>query len=181
MQRHLASTVLALSATLLFGLAGSCRAPKAPAAIPVGSFLVERSVVVPVTPEAAWSAFVDDFASWWDHSMSEEPYRFFLEAKPGGGFYEIFDASGDGVQHALVTFAQRPQRLVFRGPLGLHGAALDMVHTVTFAEAGEGRTEVTVVVRAMGEVQPGTEAAVNGAWDHFLLGRYQGFVNGTLP
>jgi hypothetical protein len=47
-------------------------------------------------PEAVYDAATGDISGWWDHYTSEHPKKLYLEAKPGGGFYEIFNDSGDG-------------------------------------------------------------------------------------
>ncbi len=35
--------------------------------------------------------FLMEFSAWLDHSFSDKPLKIFIEARPGGGFYEIFD------------------------------------------------------------------------------------------
>lgn len=32
-----------------------------------------------------YDAIRGDISGWWDHSISEKPYRLYIEAKPGGG------------------------------------------------------------------------------------------------
>src|SRR5262245_55635462 len=85
----------------------------------VGGFVVEHELVLPGTPEAIYDALTGDVSGWWDHSFSGAPKRLYIEAKPGGGFYEIFDKSGDGAKHAEVITAERGKLLRFVGPLGL--------------------------------------------------------------
>lgn len=195
MRRHRSPRTFARSAALAVLACAGCRStpnpgptpgatpgPEARRDFPIGSFEVEEEVVVPLAPPEAYDAFADDLGKWWDHTFSPSPTAFYLEARPGGGFYEVFDDSGDGVLHARVTWAQRGERLVFRGPLGLHGLAIDMVHTITFApvEGRPGETRVHATVHAMGELHEGHAEAVAGVWHHFLVERYGAWARGEL-
>jgi hypothetical protein len=143
-------------------------------------FVLEREVVVPGRPEQVFDLFTGDVTAWWDHHMSEAPRAMFIEPKPGGGFYEIFDEEGNGVLHATVTYAERGKMLRFHGPLGLAGYAIDMVHTVRFQEVGAGGTRVELVLRAMGEVEEGWPQVVDRVWDHFLSERFLPFAESQL-
>lgn len=145
-------------------------------------FAFELSVTVPAEPRAAFDAFTGDVSGWWDHTFSEHPASLVLEPRPGGAFLERFDESGDGARHAEVTYVKRGEELQFVGPLGLAGvgANIQLHHRVRFAAAeGEG-TRVALSVRAIGEVEDGWPAAVEGVWRHFLLERYAPYVSGTL-
>ena len=133
---------------------------------PLG-FRFQLDVEVPLAPEAAFDAFTGDVSPWWDHRMSEEPTRFEIEPAAGGAFVEIFDESGAGLHHAQVTWAQRGKRLVFRGPLGFHGRAVDMVHSFDF-EATEAGTRLTARVHGLGEFEESEPAVVEAVWEHFL-------------
>src|SRR5579863_5216186 len=97
-----------------------------------GGYSVELEVILPVSPNVSYDAATGDIGGWWDHHFSEHPKRLYIEAKPGGGFYEIFDDSGNGVQHAIVIYAERGKRLRITGPLGFSGNALDAVITYEF-------------------------------------------------
>jgi hypothetical protein len=162
---------------LVVGLLVASSAAAAPQERPYGAFSVEKTVVLPGTPAAIYDAATGDISGWWDHSFSESPKRFVIEAKPGGGFWEIFDDSGDGVKHATVIFAKRGEMLRFQGPLGLSGRALLIVHTYTFEAAGPDSTRLTVTVNASGEVEPGLPETVDRVWDHFILNRFAAYVN----
>ncbi len=72
-------------------------------------FTVTHEVVLPGTPEVIYDAFTGDVKPWWDHSWTENPKALYIESKPGGGFYEIFDDSGNGALHATVITAWRGQ------------------------------------------------------------------------
>jgi hypothetical protein len=152
-----------------------------PLPITPAGFVVELSTVVDATPEEAWEAFTGDVSGWWDHSFSGAPHRLYIEPRPGGGFYEIFDESGDGALHATVTMAKRAQELQFRGALGFaaQGINLQMAHRVLF-EAADGGTRVSVTVRGVGEVPEGSPPIVQRVWHHFLVERFQPYVEGTL-
>ena len=142
----------------------------------VGSFAIEHTLVLPGSPEAIYDALSGDISGWWDHKFSEKPAKFYIEAKPGGGFWEIFDASGDGVKHAEVIFAQRGKLLRFDGPLGLTGHALHMVATYELEPAGADSTRLEFSAHASGEFEDGWPATVDGVWRHFLFERFKPYV-----
>lgn len=139
-------------------------------ALEVGGFGFKHELVLPVTPEQAFDYITGDISGWWDHRMSESPLRLYIDPRPGGGFFEIFDEQGNGVQHAQVIYAERGKRLTMRGPLGLNGHAIDLVCTYRLA-ADPGGTLLTMEGRAAGELQPGWPEAVAGVWHHFLFER----------
>lgn len=143
-----------------------------------GGFTVDQEVVLPGTPETIYDAITGDISGWWDHSFSEKPLRFTIDPKPGGGFYEIFDESGDGVLHATVTFAKRGQLLRFHGPLGLSGNAIDIYHSYRFEPVGEDSTRLHLSVRAVGEENEKWGSVVDQVWRHFLFERFVPYVNG---
>lgn len=145
---------------------------------PYGAFSFQESVQVPLSPLEAYHRFLEVDA-WWDHTFSGDPARFYIEPRPGGGFYEIFDEEGHGVLHATVIFVAEGKTLRMRGPLGMTGYALDMVFTLDFAETETG-TRVDLDVRGMGELEEGWAETIQGVWHHFLVERYQPYCQGTL-
>ncbi|MBU0741340.1 SRPBCC domain-containing protein [bacterium] len=145
---------------------------------PAGAFSFRVEVAVPGQPGAVYDATFGDVTGWWDHSMSGDPLRMYIEPKPGGAFMEIFDESGDGVRHAVVTYAKRGEMLRFEGPLGLAGNSLHMVTTWTFADAEEGHTLVAVEVHAAGEVDARWPAVIERTWVHFLVDRLKPYLEG---
>lgn len=154
--------------------------PAAHAATPltVGGFRFEQEVVVPGSPEVAFTAFTAETASWWDHHFSKQPKKLYFEARPGGGFWEIFDDAGHGVQHAVVNFADPPRLLRFTGPLGLTGRAIEMVHTLQFESVEGGKTKVKLEVRTFGELETSWPATLEAVWKHFLVERYLPYMEG---
>ncbi len=140
----------------------------------VGAFAFERELVVSGAPEYVYDAMTGDVSGWWDHTFSESPERLVLEAKPGGGFYEVFDA-GQGALHATVIYADRGKVLRFDGPLGLSGKALQIVHTFQFEPVGDS-TRITLEVHAVGELEDGWAEAVENVWRHFLVERFKPYV-----
>lgn len=173
--------VAAVAALALTVAAGPTLAEHKPLA--AGAFEITNSVVLPGTAEEIFDAVTGDISGWWDHSVSGDPLKFYIEPKPGGGFWEIFDEDGNGVLHATVTAADRGKLLRFVGPLGLAGNAIDMVHTYEFTHVtrdGEsipaGHTVLRVTVRAHGEMQEGWAEAVDGVWQHFLTERLKPYV-----
>lgn len=151
--------------------------PAAPAAtLTVGGFHVEDEVTVPGTPEEAFQAFTEETLAWWDHHFAPHPVKLYFDTRPGGGFWEIFDAAGHGAMHATVILADPPRMLRFTGPLGLSGSALEMVHTLTFEAAGTGTTRVKLVLNATGQMKKGWPEAVQRTWHHFLAEGFQPYM-----
>jgi hypothetical protein len=134
----------------------------------VGGFRVTHQLMLPGSPEIIYDAMTGDVSGWWDHHFSEKPLKFYIEPRPGGGFYEIFDESGDGVLHGTVIFAQRGKLLRFVGPLGLSEFSIDLVCTYAYEAVGNS-TRVTLTVNAAGQLQEGWAAAVDRVWHHFLF------------
>jgi len=149
-----------------------------PESRPHGAFSFDDSVHVPLPHRDAFDRFLE-VDRWWDHRVSPDPSRFYIDARPGGGFYEIFDSSGDGVLHATVIFVRRGETLRMRGPLGLSGFALDMVYTLDFKEDESG-TWVVLDVRGAGEMEDEWPALVQRVWHHFLAERFKPYAEGRL-
>lgn len=143
-----------------------------------GDFDFAVEVVVPGQPVDVYDATFGDVTGWWDHSMSDDPHALYIEPKPGGAFMEIFDESGDGVRHAVVTYAKRGEKLRFEGPLGLAGNALHMVTTWTFSDADEGHTLIYVEVKGAGAVEPRWPLVIASTWRHFLGERLKPYLEG---
>jgi uncharacterized protein YndB with AHSA1/START domain len=142
-----------------------------------GSFAFDLEVTVPTNPEDTWRAFTEETLEWWDHHFSEHPKKLGFDARPGGGFVEIFDDAGNGAWHATVILAEKPKRLRFTGPLGLSGTAIDMVHSLEIEPLPEG-TKVKLAVHAVGEVPPGAGDVVRRVWNHFLVERFKPYLTG---
>ena len=145
-----------------------------------GAYAIEFDVMLAGRPGPVYDAITGDISGWWDHSFSQKPYRLYIEAKPGGGFYEIFNRQGEGVKHATVTYAERGKVLRFEGPLGLAGRALSAVTTYRFAPAGGDSTKLSLAVHMAGEIDPETARQVEGVWRHFLIERFKPYVE-KLP
>lgn len=139
-------------------------------------FSFEKEVTLPGTTEQIFDAATGDISGWWDHSFSENPKKFFIEAKPGGGLYEIFDDEGNGVLHATVIYSKRPEMIRFDGPLGLSGRAVQVVTTYQFTEAGKDSTLMKVSVHGSGEMEEGIPAIVEKVWEHFIFERFKPFI-----
>ena len=172
-------TWVAGALAVLFALPAS-DAPGRTSDIETGGFQVEHEMTLPGTPEEIYDAITGDVSGWWDHSMSGSPKKFYIEPRPGGGFYEIFNDRGDGVRHATVIYADRGKLLRFEGPLGLSGFAIHMVHTYEFAAEGDDQTRLRLVVRAAGEIQDGWAEAVDQTWHHFLVERFKPYVESGM-
>lgn len=140
------------------------------------TFRFEMNFTYPGTPEFVYDHLTGDISAWWDHSFSGNPDSLYIEAWPGGGFYEIFDASGDGVRHASVIYAKRGEMLRMEGPLGLSGTAVTLICTFTLKAYGDESTMLTLHVNGSGEVAEGTAEVVEGVWEHFLWERFNPYI-----
>ena len=142
---------------------------------PVSGWTVTHSLMLPGSPERVYDAATGDIAPWWDHTFREKPLRLVLEPWAGGGFWEIWNAEGEGVRHAVVTWAERGKRLRFEGPLGLAGNSVTLVTTWDFTARGDS-TELACTSHLSGAVPAGVEKAVDQVWQHFLTGRLKPYV-----
>ena len=165
----------------LFGLAVLAVLAAGPGPIfaqlkPASVFSFSFEVTLTAPPVEIYDALTGDISGWWDHHFAEKPYRLYIEAKPGGGFYEIFDQSGDGARHATVILAERGRRLRFDGPLGLSGQAIQTVTSYDLAPAGQGATRLTVSVHGSGEMDEKIPGVVEKVWRHFIIERFKPFI-----
>jgi uncharacterized protein YndB with AHSA1/START domain len=170
-------TKLAVLCSLIFcALAAAPRAARAEViSASAGKFRVEVTIDLPATPNEVYDAVTGDISPWWDHSFHQHPKKLFIEAKPGGGFWEIFDDSGDGVLHATVNYTERGKILRYTGPLGFSGIAAEFVTTYQFSPAGTG-THFKVTAVAAGDVDEKTAAIVDQVWHHFLYERLKPYI-----
>ena len=140
------------------------------------TFQFEMNFNYPGDPVFVYDHLTGDISQWWDHSFSSHPYKIFIEPKPGGGFYEIFDESGDGALHATVIYARRGEMLRMEGPLGLSGQALTLVCTYTLKETEPEGTLLTLNVNGSGEFTSETPELVRQVWEHFLWERFKPYI-----
>ena len=140
-----------------------------------GKFRIEQELILPATPNEVYDAVTGDISAWWDHSFSGHPKKLYVEARPGGGVYEIFDDAGNGALHATVIYADRGKKLRYTGPLGFSGRAIDLVTTYDLAADGAG-TKFHLTVTASGDVDEQLAAAVDGVWHHFLDERLKPYI-----
>ncbi len=139
-------------------------------------FSFQKEVTLPGSPNEIWNIVTGDISGWWDHSFSDNPVKFYIDAKPGGGFWEIFDEEGNGVLHATVIYADKGKLLRFEGPLGLSGKAIQVVTTFQFESSGNDSTKFIVSLNAAGQVEEGIPAIVEKVWDHFIYEQLEPFV-----
>jgi hypothetical protein len=139
-------------------------------------FSFQQQLTLPGTTTQIYDAITGDISGWWDHSFSEKPYKLYIDAIPGGGFYEIFNAGGDGVKHATVIYSDRGKMLRFDGPLGLSGKAIQMVTTYEFFEEGPDSTTLKLSVHGSGEIEEGLPATIESVWHHFLFERFKPYI-----
>jgi hypothetical protein len=141
-----------------------------------GTFSFEHQLTLPGVPERIYDAISGDISGWWDHSFSGSPAKLYIEPRPGGGFYEIFDDSSNGVLHATVIYADRGKLLRFDGPLGLSGRALQLVCTYEFEAAGQDSTLLKLSVHGSGEIEESMPGVIRQVWHHFLFERFKPYV-----
>ena len=137
------------------------------------TFSFEMNFSYPGDPVFVYDHLTGDISDWWDHSFSEKPYRLFIEARPGGGFYEIFNESGEGAKHATVIYAERGKMLRMEGPLGLSGQALTLVCTYSLKSTEENSTQLTLNVNGAGKFTDETPEIVRQVWEHFLWEQFK--------
>jgi hypothetical protein len=152
-----------LSVLILSGLALA-----EPEEFPVKGYSIRLNVVLPVPPDTAFGLMTGDISGWWDHHFSEYSKHLYIEPRPGGGFYEIFDNAAHGVRHAVVTWAEPGKHLRFEGPLGLAGSAITMVTTWDYEPVGD-RTLLNCTVNLSGQINVESARKVEGVWHHFLI------------
>lgn len=144
--------------------------------IQYGGFTFDMELTLPGSPETVYDAITGDISGWWDHSFSGNPKQMYIEAKPGGGFYEIYDDEGNGVLHATVIVANRGKMLRFDGPLGLSGMAIKMVTTYTFEPVAEDSTKLKVEIHTAGEIKEGLDKIVESVWHHFMFEQFRPYM-----
>jgi hypothetical protein len=171
-QGFLAGSALACVAVGLLIAPGARGEVKSAAA---GKFKIEQDLILAATPNEVYDAATGDISAWWDHSFSGHPKKLFIEAKPGGGFWEIFNDAGEGVKHATVIYAERGKMLRFEGPLGFSGTAMTMVTTYTLSADPAG-TKFHLTVAATGDVDESTAKIVDQVWHHFLDERLKPYI-----
>ena len=105
-------------------------------------FHVAISVEVKLGREAAYKAFVSDFAKWWDgsHSYSNDARNLSLDLKRKCMFERL--EKGGFVRHMEIVFHQPGKMLRMTGGLGpLQGMGARGAMNITFSESG-GKTIV---------------------------------------
>ena len=140
------------------------------------TFSFDMNFSYPGDPVFVYDHLTGDISNWWDHSFSEQPYKLFIEARPGGGFYEIFNESGDGALHAKVIYAERGKMLRMEGPLGLSGQALTLVCTYTLKAEDANSTLLTLNVNGAGAFSDEIPEIVRQVWEHFLWEQFQPYI-----
>src|SRR5579863_4311411 len=164
--KHTAALIAASFALLALAAVSPARADTKE--LKTGAFQVQQELVLPAAPEAVYDAMTGDISGWCDHSFSEHPKRLFIEPKPGGGFWEIFDDAGNGVLHATVIYADRGKTLRFTGPLGFSGQAVTFVTAFEFLPDPAG-TKLRLTCNVAGQISDGEDKTVDAVWHHFLF------------
>lgn len=113
-------------------------------------FTLENSEWVPIAPQAAYAALVNDVGRWWpaDHTWWGDASKLSISDKAGGCFCEINGAQQ--AWHMTVTFTDPGRLMRMTGGLGpLQGMGLQGALEWRFAEENGG-TRITLWYRAGG-------------------------------
>jgi hypothetical protein len=115
-----------------------------------GKFRIDYEVFIKAPVERTFKALIEDVASYWSHTWSENPHSIVLEPRIGGRFYEQFDESGSGVLYGTVEMILPPWRLRYSGNVGM----LKAVHFIFDIElcAQDGGTLLKETTLAAGDV-----------------------------
>jgi hypothetical protein len=136
-----------------------------------------HELLLPGSPESIYDALTGDISGWWDHTFSDNPYALYIEPRPGGGFYEIFDEEGNGAKHATVIYADRGKLLRFAGPLGFSNSAINLVCSYELEPWVQGdSTRLKLTVSASGVLREGWSEAVDQVWHHFLFEQLKPYI-----
>jgi uncharacterized protein YndB with AHSA1/START domain len=141
----------------------------------LSGFTIEQDIVLPGSPAEVYDAVTGDISPWWDHRFNPTSKKLFIEPRPGGGFYEIFNDAGDGVLHATVIVADRGKRLRYTGPLAFSGRVADFAVSYDLTAVPEG-TDFHLTVNLAGQLPDGVEKIVDGVWHHFLFERLKPYL-----
>jgi uncharacterized protein YndB with AHSA1/START domain len=141
----------------------------------LSAFSLEQEIVLPGSPAEVYDVVTGDISPWWDHSFSQTPKKLYIEPRPGGGFYEIFNEAGDGILHATVIWAERGKRLRFSGPLVFSGRVAELVTTYDL-KADPSGTRLHLTVNFGGQIPEGMEKSVDEVWHHFLFERLKPYL-----
>jgi len=133
----------------------------------LSGFTIEQEIVLPGSPAEVYDAVTGDITPWWDHYFSATPKRLYVEPRPGGGFYEIFNDAGDGALHATVIYAERGKRLRYTGPLILSGKVADFAVTYDLAP-DPGGTRFHMTANVAGQLPDEVNAARRRAHEEGL-------------
>jgi uncharacterized protein YndB with AHSA1/START domain len=116
--------------------------------------------------ELVWKAWTEPerLARWWGRrGWTAQPSTITMDVRPGGTFRVITVSDADGTEMPTEgTYREvvEPERLVF-------GAREGPVATVTFADLGDGRTEMTfhTTMQTIGEIRDAAEGGLSSAFD----------------
>jgi uncharacterized protein YndB with AHSA1/START domain len=119
--------------------------------------------------EDVWKAWTEpaQLAAWWGPRGHSTPLdRLVLDVRPGGTFRvtSIGEDGSEMTSDALFTDVVEPERLAFVEPAGWAGRAEG---SVTFADLGDGRTEMVfhTTLEDPGEYLDAAQAGLSSAFD----------------
>ena len=135
-------------------------------------FVSEHTLQLPVTPDVAYAALVNDVALWWDasHSFGGSAAAFSIEDRAGGCFCE---RNGDvEVEHLRVVNVARGKSITFIGGLGpLQSMAVTGSMSFTFSPV-EGGSEL-IYQYSVGGYLPGGLEVLAEPVDRVQLGQLE--------
>jgi uncharacterized protein YndB with AHSA1/START domain len=132
------------------------RAPAAVADSSASGFTAKLTLNIQAPPDDVYRKLVGNIGDWWEasHTFSGNPHNLMIDDKPGGCFCEKL-ASGGGVRHMQVLYADPGKRLVLSGAPGpMQTMAVAGSMTIELA-ASNGGTKLDVTYAVAGYLPAG--------------------------
>jgi DNA-binding transcriptional ArsR family regulator len=152
--------------------------------VPAVSMHIEQSVLLPAAPAQVFNALTVDIDSWWRQRVSADS-RICLEPYVNGRFYEAFDAAGQGILYATVTYIKQDEELRLRGTLELTERVADVlipdnyIHFVLKPQ--DNATQFTLGHYITGGVDETTRDACFHGWHRLLNQHLKPFIETGPP
>jgi DNA-binding transcriptional ArsR family regulator/uncharacterized protein YndB with AHSA1/START domain len=135
---------------------------------------IELEVDLAAEPVQVFRALTEEIDAWWSYRVAADS-TIWLEAVPGGRFYEAF-AGGGGALYARVTYVRPGEALRFKGTMGLPDDACTNLIQMRLAPRAAGETRLTLVHRFPGNVSAITVETFERSWKELLCQHFKGYV-----
>ena len=133
---------------------------------------VEIAFFLPVPQQKAYTLFLNDVDHWWTYRVRDRA-RCELEPVVGGRWMQSWD--GGGALFAIFTVVDPPQLVRISGPLAMTKPAVNVVDFV-FEPLPDG-TRLTVLHRAFGDLEPGSEEMYESGWKELIGESFHAYVS----